>query len=236
MTGIRHINVIDMYHGNNVKPSDFAELKRQGVFAIIHKASQGLHFRDSAYAERRKIVTDLGMLWGAYHFMDASDAEDQADFFMDCAGVTADAPLPSLWCDFEDNPRSQASLQQCLRFMKRVDQMSPDGIACGLYSGNRIRETLRPPVGGHVDAAMQGAIDFFQQHRLWLAQYGPQPKTPWPWDQAVIKTGDQSTPLAAPGVFLWQFTEKGRINPLAGFTDGNFFDGSFEDLQARWLA
>lgn len=233
----RHINVIDMYHGNDVKPSDFTALKAAGVYGIIHKASQGLHFRDAAYKERRKIVTDLGMLWGAYHFMDASNPDDQADFFLNCAGVEdATFSFPSLWCDFEDNPRSQAALHQCLAFMKRVDGMSPDGIACGLYSGNVIKETLRPPQGGHMAADMQGAADFFVQHRLWLAQYGPQVKIPWPWDQPISKSGDQSAPLAAPGVFMWQFTEKGRMSPLSGFTDGNFFDGTFEELQARWLA
>ena len=232
----RAINVIDMYHGNNVPLGSFPALRAKGVFAIIHKASQGLHYRDPAYAPRRKAATDAGLLWGAYHFLDNTDPEAQARFFLDCAGMTdADSDPILLACDYE-NSSHQPTLQQCMRFMKEVDRASPPGVQCVLYSGNLIRETLRPHTGGHQDPATVGADLFFQQHRLWLAEYGPKEQVPYPWNEPVSKSGDQSTPLPPPGVWLWQFTEKGRVSALPGFTDGNFFDGSFDELQERWLS
>lgn len=231
----RSINVIDMYHGNNVPNGAFAALRAKGVFGIIHKASQGSHYRDPAYAERRKLVADAGMLWGAYHFLDNTDVETQAAHFLDCAGVTAANSDPILLaCDFENSDHSP-TLYQCMTFVKAVDRASPPGVQCVIYSGNLIRETLRPATTGHQNPAMVGADLFFQQHRLWLAEYGPKEQVPYPWNQPIVKSGDQATAMPAPGVWLWQFTEKGKMSALPGLTDGNFFDGSFAELQERWL-
>lgn len=230
------INVIDMYHGNAAKISDFTALKAVGVYGIIHKASEGLHYRDPAYAVRRAAAHDAGLLWGAYHFLHNSDIEGQAENFLGACGITEPDSEPFLLaCDFE-NSDAQPSLQQCLKFMTLIDRASPPGVSCVLYSGNLIRETLKPHQGGQRDGAMAGAEAFFQQHRLWLAQYGPSPNVPWPWNTPVVKTSDQSVDIPAPGVWLWQFTETGRVNPLIGKTDGNFFDGTFDELKARWLA
>jgi lysozyme len=231
----RSINVIDMYHGNNVPDGAFATLRINGVYGIIHKASQGLHYIDPLYSKRRKLAAAAGLLWGAYHFLDSTDPEKQATAFLDAAGISDPNSDPILVaCDYE-NSANQPSLQQCMTFMATIDRATPDGVHCVLYSGNLIRETLKPHVGGHQDSAMQGVEYFFQQHRLWLAEYGPREITPWPWDQAIVKSSNESEGMPAPGVWLWQFTEKGRA-ALPGMTDGNFFDGTFEELQKRWLA
>lgn len=231
----RTINVIDMYHGNVAPQSSFPTLRDAGVFAVIHKASQGLHYRDPAYAERRKQIEGCGMLFGAYHFLNATDAADQADFFIECSGITANNSAPiMLACDYENSP-SQPSLQQVMTFMQRVDSVAP-GVQCVLYSGNLIRETLQPHKGGFQHVDMTGAPAFFQQHRLWMAEYGPTERIPYPWNEPIDKPSDQGATMPAPGVWLWQYTEKGRMPGLKGSTDGNFFDGTFEDLQKRWLA
>lgn len=234
-----HINVIDMYHGNEANNMAFAAMKQAGLFAVIHKASQGPRYHDPKYTERRKAALDAGLLWGAYHFMISGNIDEQAESFLQASGVNdGNGPL-LLACDYEDystQSQAAASLKECYRFMQIVDQNSPDGVQCVLYSGNRIRETLKPHTGGHQDQEMVGIESFFMSHRLWLAQYGPAVRVPWPWDQPVAKTGDQSTPMTPPGVWLWQFTEKGRFTPLRGLTDGNFYNGTFEQLQNDWLA
>jgi hypothetical protein len=97
-----------------------------------------------------------------------------------------------------------------------------------LYSGNLIRETLKPHQGGFQNRDMHGVETFFQMHRLWLAEYGPKPQVPFPWDQPIAKSSNEATPLAAPGVWLWQFK--------SAALDANFFDGDFETLKARWLS
>lgn len=233
---MRQINVIDMYHGNNVANSDFVKLRQSGVFAIIHKASQGSHYQDPRYAERKVFAQAAGLLWGAYHFMDSSNVDDQVANFINACGITAPGSDPFLLaCDYEDSA-NPPTLQQCYQFMAGVDRASPPGVACVLYSGNRIRETLKPGAGGHLDPAMIGVETFFQQHRLWLAEYGPKEQIPWPWNAPIVKSSDEATHIPAPGVFLWQYTETGRVDPIRGNTDGNFFDGDFVALRNRWLA
>lgn len=230
------INVIDMYHGNVVKNTDFAALKASGILAIIHKASQGSRYRDPAYAARRKAAQEAGLLWGAYHFLDSSDPVKQADTFLDASGISSvDAEPILLACDYETSS-STATLHQCMTFMSEVDRNSPPGVSCVLYSGNLIRETLKPHQGGFQNSEMHGVEAFFQMHRLWLAEYGPKEKIPFPWDQPIAKSSNEASHIPAPGVWLWQFTERGRFNPLTGNTDGNFFDGDFNALKARWLA
>lgn len=230
----RTINVIDMYHGNAVANSNFPTLKANGVFGIIHKASQGLNYRDPAYAMRRTAAQAAGLLWGAYHFLDSSDPVAQAKFFIECSGITKGPDPILLACDFENWPRAQPGLHQAMTFMREVDAVMP-GVQCVLYSGNVIRETLKVHIGGHQSSDMAGAASFFQQHRLWLAEYGPKEQIPYPWNEPIIKQSNEGAALPAPGVWLWQFTETGRVNPLVGKTDGNFFNGTFEELQARWL-
>jgi len=228
------INVIDCYHGNAIP--DFAALKAAGVLAVIHKASQGLQYVDPAYAARKPQALAAGLLWGAYHFLDNSDPDAQAAAFIAASGITAANTDPFLLaCDFENSPR-QPTLKQCMEFIAAVDRSVPPGVQCALYSGNLIRETLKPSPGGHNDPAMSGAMQFFQSRRLWLAEYGPTENIPWPWNTPIVKSSNAAAPLPAPGVFLWQFTEKGRLGPLPGFTDGNFFDGTADQLTARWLS
>jgi lysozyme len=116
----RSINVIDMYHGNTVKTTDFALLEQSGIFGIIHKASQGLHYADPEYAARRVAAQAAGMLWGAYHFMDASDAEAQAEFFLKTSGITDANSDPFLLAlDFEKSDRSPA-LHQAMTFISSI--------------------------------------------------------------------------------------------------------------------
>lgn len=231
------INVIDMYHGNVVTGAAFADLRKAGIMAIIHKASQGSRYRDPAYSGRRKNAEDAGLLWGAYHFMDASEPIKQAENFLEASGISDPNSSPiMLACDYENNGQSTAALHQCMTFMQEVDRNSPPGVSCVLYSGNLIRETLQPHAGGHQNPDMHGYETFFQMHRLWLAEYGPKEKVPFPWNMPIAKSSNEAASIAAPGVWLWQFTERGRVNPLTGNTDGNFFDGDFDALKARWLA
>lgn len=232
---MRAINVIDMYHGNAVHGADFAALRASGVFGIIHKASEGLRYADPAYKTRRKQAQDAGLLWGAYHFLHSTDPKAQAAFFLDCCGIADANSDPILLAVDYENSDTQPALHQLVTFMQEIDREMP-GVQCVLYSGNLIRETMKPHVGGFQAPEMTGVKQFFQQHRLWLAEYGPHQNIPYPWNEPIVKSSDQATAIPAPGVWLWQFTESGRVNPLVGKTDGNFFDGTFEQLQSRWLA
>lgn len=236
---MRTINVVDISH--HQADVDFVEMKAAGVLGVIHKASQGLRYRDPMYSIRRRNATRAGLLWGAYHFMDASDEIGQALNFYACAelddpGYDLIANPMLLACDYEDNRANSASLFQAYGFCQEVSRWFP-GISCKLYAGNRIRETLKPHRGGAQNGAMIGIEDFFRKTDLWLAHYtSGKPNIPWPWNEIDQETGKE------PGLFLWQFTEKGKLPGVYDSmrrpapVDGNYFDGTFDQLRARWGA
>lgn len=222
-----HANVIDMFHGNNREEiPDMVALKSNGIFGIIHKTGQGTTMVDKTYGPRRAAAVKAGLLWGAYHFLTgSSSAIDQAKFFLDHAQPDENTLLA---CDFEKSNATPA-LHQCLDFMSYVDQNSPGQITCVLYSGDLIRETLKPVRGGHQAQGMTGAEMFFAQHRLWLAEYGPHANIPWPWSDKTLSQMWQQP-------FLWQFSEIGRVNPIVGNSDLNYYPGSFDALKANWAS
>ena len=195
-------NVIDIYHGNTV--NDFAALKAAGIQGVIHKCTQGAGYADPAYALRRKLATDAGLLWGAYTFNTGAPVVAQISEFISHAEPDSN----TLMClDFEDNPSSQMSLAQCRQFLQACDAQL--GRKVVLYSGNRIKDLL----GSQVDIMIGG-------HRLWLAQYGP---------NAVVQASWRSE-----GQWLWQYSETGKLPGTDGAIDLNFFAGTPDELAAQW--
>jgi GH25 family lysozyme M1 (1,4-beta-N-acetylmuramidase) len=156
-------DVVDMYHGDAV--TDFKRVKAAGVIGIIHKATQGSGMTDSAYAGRRKMAIDAGLLWGAYHFNTGENVATQVQHFVDAAKPDAHTLMA---LDFEDNRASNMTVDQAKDFLKRLKAAGiPRPV---IYSGNRAKDTL----GNRVDAELGG-------YRLWLAQYGPVAHLPPSW-------------------------------------------------------
>jgi lysozyme len=154
--------IIDLSHFN-ANP-DFALAKTSGVLAVIHKASQGATFADPAYTARHDAAA--GLLWGAYHFGDATDGAVQADFFLLKTGPARPAMLA---LDFEQNPDGPSmTLDQARSFVTRVQAVT--GRWPGLYGGAYLKQLLgqaKDPVLGNC--------------RLWLAQYGETAVVPPNW-------------------------------------------------------
>ena len=71
--------IVDLNHDNEI---DFKKIKRAGIAAVIHKASEGATFRDEKYLPRRKLAIEAGLLWGAYHFFSSRDVYDKGDNFL----------------------------------------------------------------------------------------------------------------------------------------------------------
>src|SRR5436309_1847919 len=74
-------SVINMSHYDLMRP-DFAAMAKEGVVGVIHEATFPRLQRDSKYAERQRAAREAGLLWGAYHFADATDPVRQADHFL----------------------------------------------------------------------------------------------------------------------------------------------------------
>ena len=151
--------VVDLSHWNVANEAiPFAAIKADGVVGCIHKVTQGsdyldptFHERREKYAARRISAEAVGLLWGAYHFLEPGDMREQAEWFVLNVG---EGPY-LLAADHEDPAVSLEDLKSFLRVCYDLTGQKP----C-VYSGHVIKEQL----GGAND-------EFLGSHRLWLAQY-----------------------------------------------------------------
>jgi len=198
--------VIDISH-HNANPN-FQKAAAAGIVGVIHKATQGLGFKDPTYVTNRKKALDAGLLWGAYHFGTGADGSDQAEFFLN---FVEPGPDTLLVLDFEANTSgSSMTLVEAREFVSHVNAVA--GRFPGLYSGNFIKELLGT---GHDPVLAQC---FF-----WLAQYGPVPVVPpnWPfytlWQYTDGAIGPE--PHTVDGI---------------GRCDREKFNGSLTELKKLW--
>lgn len=202
--------VIDISHHNTV--DSFNKIYDSGIRGVIHKATQGAGMVDVFYEKRRNDAENAGLLWGAYHFGDSSDADQQAKHFLDIAAPD-DKTLMAL--DYEPLGSTTMSLKSAQTFLTDIDQtLSRNNV---LYSGNLIKEQL----------TIKDAAGWWKKHPLWLAQYGRAMTIPDQWKDN--------------GVFLWQFSD-GNVNlqgttvdGISGQVDRNSFTGTVDDLKAAWV-
>src|SRR6266571_9227320 len=74
-------SVVNLSHYDLMRP-DFVAMKSEGIVGVIHEATYPRFDRDARYRERQVAATQAGLLWGAYHFADATDPIRQADHFL----------------------------------------------------------------------------------------------------------------------------------------------------------
>jgi lysozyme len=200
--------VIDPYYANSI---DWEKLKSEPrVVAIIHKATIGTSKLDPAYFARKQQAKERGYLWGSYHWGVAGNSEKQADFYLDTV-KPGDDELIAL--DLEDaTSRKLMNAEEALRFIKRIKERS--GRYPVLYTNHASAQLL--------SARFKGTE--FGSAPLWYARFKSSvtdfPKGLW-----------QS-------YTLWQFaSELLPQKPIPGTKpdmDINVFNGSVEDLKARW--
>jgi lysozyme len=156
--------IVDLSHFNTVV--DLTAAKGAGILGAIHKATQGLAFKDPTYVANRKKASDAGLLWGAYHFGTGSDGVSQAEFFLNTA-KPADGDL--LVLDFEANVQGTTmTLEEARAFVTHIKETT--GRFPGLYAGALLKHLL----GGSTDPVLANCW-------FWLAQYGPTAVVPANW-------------------------------------------------------
>jgi hypothetical protein len=204
--------VVDIYHGDGV--TSFSQAFAAGLLGVIHKATTGMSGTDDAYDVRRPLATQAGLLWGAYHWGTAAPVDKQVDHFLTVARPD-DHTLVAL--DYERTPGNQMTLDGAREFLTLINQKL--GRKAVLYSGDVVKSAL----GSRKDT-------FFGGHRLWLAQYGPNPNVQKSWKN----------------YWLWQYTD-GNLGPghkkvpgipgdRRNFLDCDHFPGSVEDLKSQWAS
>ncbi|HEX5211174.1 MAG TPA: glycoside hydrolase family 25 protein, partial [Pseudolabrys sp.] len=212
MTDI-NLAVVDMNHFDTV--TDLVKAKNSGIKGLVHKATEGATFKDPNYDKVRTKAVAAGLLWGAYHFGTKAPVDAQVKNFIDTAKPD-DKTLVAL--DFEPNVNSPANtmtLDQAREFLVAV--AAKLGRKPVLYSGSLIKDSL----GSHVDP-------FFGSHRLWLAEFNPEPTLPaswtkfWLWQYSGDGVGrDPKTVPGIPG------NDKRQL-------DCNHYGGSADELAAEW--
>jgi lysozyme len=208
--------IIDLFHGDAAgKMPDMATVASQGIWAIVHKASQGMSYRDPMFDTRIIAAQDAGMLTGAYHFLTSDDVVAQANLFLAQVRPFVSGNF-ALFVDYEKSGATPA-LHQCWQFMTLVETAVPQAL-CGLYSGDLIRETLRRD---DFTDSNQRIVSFFATRRLWLAEYGPHERIPWPWSEHPEFCD------------MWQYSETGRLKAILGPVDFNVFTGGDRDTLTR---
>lgn len=199
--------VLDLSHHNIV--TSFDQVRDFGVRGIIHKATQGASYADPTYASRRDAAAKAGLLWGAYHFGEAGDGEQQAKRFLSVARPD-DSMLLAL--DFEAYGAKEMSVSEAQAFLETIEQEI--GRKAVLYTGYSM-----------VANRMGSSAEYFGSHRLWLAAYSQHPRTPAPWTSPWLwQYSDGRVNNAA------QIDVPG----ISGREDMNSFAGSEEQLAAEW--
>ena len=223
-------SVVNMSHYDLLRPN-FVAMQREGVVGVIHEATFPRLQRDSKYAERQRAARQVGLLWGAYHFADATDPIRQADHFLhSVATARIGGPEESrsgvlLVLDFEKNghyPGGSMSVPQAVAFVERIKQQT--GKYPGLYgSENRLRQML---YGRGATAAHR---EILANCWLWIANYHNEPRHTEPWKYWL----------------MWQYCGDGKcdLRPRNRFpisvanvrrAERNIFRGSNGTLQAWW--
>lgn len=205
---VSHYNKIGWPSPNDTTLSGFLKAKQQGIWGVIHKATEGTGNRDATMTYRRQAANDAGLLWGTYHFIRPKNIKAQADWYLSVAKPT-EADLVSL--DWEDNRVSASAAREWLEYVANKLGRKPV-----IYSGNTAKELVR------------GKDPFFGAHRLWLAQYSSIPTTQRSWSKFWLwqYTGDGKGPMP--------HTIDGITIPGNKGIDINHYDGTVAQLKREW--
>ena len=207
---------------------DFGQMKSEGIVGVIHEATYPRFDRDAYYGDRQDAATRAGLLWGAYHFGDATDPVRQADHFLDMVASEWHGPLRPdgvlLVLDFEKNghyPGGTMRVDQAVKFVERIRQRT--GKYPGVYGSEyRLQAVL------HATGVSPSQRQTLANCWLWIANYHKEPRQTAPWEYW----------------HLWQYTGDGICDlPRATYPKGvanirkaerNIFRGSLASLRAFW--
>src|SRR5438128_950136 len=176
-------SVVNLSHYDMMRP-DFVAMKSEGILGVIHEATYPRFEVDSKYLERQQAAKRAGLLWGAYHYANASDPIRQADHFLSVvsnawaqANPATRSPGVLLVLDFEKNghyPGGTMRVDQAIAFIQRIHERT--GKYPGIYSGEyHLNRTLTSSRLGVPQTRALGSC------WLWLANYSNQPRATSPW-------------------------------------------------------
>lgn len=201
--------VVDLSHWDPA--DDYEAVKKSGIVGVIYKATEGSSYTDDTYVAQQRAAKAAGLKWGAYHFGDATNVDQQVDNFMAFACPDSDELFA---LDWEDNGDDTMTVAQAKEFISKVEGRLDRPGQCVIYSGNTVKDLL----GDNED-------EFLGKRRLWLAQYASNPELQASWGE----------------FWLWQYTDGNYgpgPHTCPGVDDNgvdmNSYEGTPEELAAEW--
>ena len=201
------VRCIDISHWQG--SPDFQRVAAAGVIACVMKATEGTGYRDPNCASNTVKAMKNGIKCATYHWLKAkrfASASDQMKFYLE----TIDPVFGErVVIDYEESGVELSDLEEAVRCLLNDSRQ----LQITVYSGNVLREQL--------GLTMRNAL-LADNTDLWHAQY------------------TNALPMWSKGTYsswkLWQFSESGRVNGIAGSTvDLNRFSGTDAQLLA-WIS
>jgi lysozyme len=219
--------VIDISRSVNV--TSFQQVRQSGMRGVIHKATEGGDYIDTACNTRRPQAEAAGLLWGTYHYGTGQmPGERQAAFYL---AQSRPSPKTLLCLDLEaneNNPRNSMRLDQAEAFVRAVADAT-----------GRLPVVYVHPTWANGDPLPNSNVSFgaritpqsiVARCPLWVADYHDSPEIPFGW--------------AASGWKLWQYAgDESASKPAYNQTtivqgvshcDRNLFNGDAATLDRWW--
>jgi lysozyme len=220
--------VIDI--SRSVTVADFRLVRQSNILAVIHKASEGGDYADTACAARRLQAEAAGLLWGTYHFGTGQySGAQQASFFL---AVSRPGRRTLLALDLEaneNNPSNSMRLDQAEDFVQAV--AAATGRLPVVYVHPTWANGDPLPGSGLSLGARVTPESILARCGLWVADYHDSPEIPLAWE--------------AGGWRLWQYAGDesasrpayGQTNIVQGVShcDRNLFNGDATALDRFWV-
>ena len=155
---------------NNNGHVNWPEIAASGYSYALCKATEGLGFVDTFYAENREGAKQHGIHFGAYHFFTpGEDAAEQVSFFLSHAKPAKGDIVPSL--DYERPPADRAPAEAFVVALKRELGHYPM-----FYTFLSFVQSMRIPASSPLAHCS-----------LWLADFtNTRPAPPAPWHEITI--------------------------------------------------
>ncbi|WP_366290240.1 glycoside hydrolase family 25 protein [Paenibacillus sp. AN1007] len=192
---------------------DWAKVKASGMTFVFIKATEGRTYIDPNFQGNVTGALAAGMMVGTYHFFRGTSVEiakaeaaHYANTLNKVGGAKALQLPPVL--DYENNPGNLSKAQiNTVAKAFLTELQRLTGVKPIIYTGNAFARNF--------DASL-GSYD------LWIARYS---STRVPDEQTAWKRWT-----------FWQYTDSGRVNGISGNVDMNEFEGTAQQLRARYTA
>jgi GH25 family lysozyme M1 (1,4-beta-N-acetylmuramidase) len=210
--------VIDVSHYNGA--IDWPAVAGAGIALAFIKATQGVGFVDPAFERNRNAAVNAGILAVPYHFIDTTDADQQAEYFLALTDIGAAQPAMLDW-------ETAATLAAVVAIGQAVAEC-----------------TGRDPVVYYGFAQLRQPSPELSRWPLMLPEY-PRGATPEDYLSLVERpprlppgrpAGWSGTTANAPRPYdFHQYTPAGRVAGIATPVDRSVWVGALAELKA-WYA